>query len=169
MISFVDDDEEDDMARVTGGGACILCHLALLATLSHASEKRQESQAPPPATVVKASKKVPNPDGKKGAGCHQAGVERVAVEVRARGLKVAFEHLVKTPSGRMKTRYVDIAGKDDQGKVIELHQIGKRSKSGGAVKRERLALEDIEAATGMRPIFHPYNNPTNGACMWDTK
>jgi hypothetical protein len=36
-------------------------------------------------------------------------------------------------------------------------QIGKQNLSGTPVAREVQALDDIEAATGIRPIFVPYN------------
>ena len=38
-----------------------------------------------------------------------------------------------------------------------MHQIGRQNKDGTPVSRERRASDDIEAATGMRPNFYPYN------------
>jgi hypothetical protein len=65
---------------------------------------------------------------------------------------------VSTPGGNKGTRYVDVVGKDVQGNVVEMHQVGRQTKSGPPVSRERKALDDIEGTTGTRPDFHPYNH-----------
>lgn len=100
---------------------------------------------------------MPSPNGRKGGEAHQAGVKEVAADVRSRGLEVGFEHKVSTPDGHKQTRYVDVVGKDAQGNVVEMHQVGKQTAGGKPVSRERKAIEDIGGATGIQPKFHPYN------------
>lgn len=56
-----------------------------------------------------------------------------------------------------KKRYVDVAGLDESDEIKELHQIGKQTKKGLPVKRERDAIEDTEKAQPIKPEFHPYN------------
>jgi hypothetical protein len=110
--------------------------------------------ATPPST---GSKGPPNPYGKKGGPEHQAKVAEVADDIRARGLRPRFEYRVLTPSGSKGSRYVDVIAEDDQGRVVEMHQVGRQTKA-GFLSRENRALNDIEGATGVRPKFHPYNN-----------
>ncbi|MFO0591159.1 MAG: FG-GAP-like repeat-containing protein [Polyangiaceae bacterium] len=99
----------------------------------------------------------PNPWGKKGGPEHQAKVAEVAEGVKSRGLEPEFEHKVATPGGGKNTRYVDVAGRDANNKVVEMHQIGRQTAAGQPVSREVRAMDDIEQATGKRPDFHPYN------------
>jgi hypothetical protein len=103
------------------------------------------------------AKKVPNPDGKKGGKDHQEKIAQVANEVEKRGLLVDVEYYVRVFQG-LKNRFVDIAGLDKvTNEVVELHQIGKQNKDGSPVKRERLAIADIEKKFLIKVIFHPYN------------
>jgi RHS repeat-associated protein len=110
------------------------------------------------AITLKAGggRKVPNPNGKKGGTAHQAKVAEVAADVKERGLKFVKEHKIKTPKGEKESRFVDVAGfiGDD---LVEMHQIGKQTMGERPVSREVKAMNDIEAAQGARPIFHPYN------------
>ncbi len=99
----------------------------------------------------------PNPYGKMGGPEHKAKVAQVAEEVKARSLKVKLEHYIKTPGGAKPVRYVDVVGRDANDNIVEMHQIGRQTKAGQPVAREIEALDDIERATGIRPIFHPYN------------
>lgn len=47
---------------------------------------------------------------------------------------------------------VDVAGLDpDTGELVELHQVGRQTRSGQPVARERRALDDIERTTRIRP------------------
>jgi hypothetical protein len=48
-------------------------------------------------------------------------------------------------------------GKNAEGKVIEMHQVGRQTGAGNPVSREVRALDDIQKATNTRPEFHPYN------------
>jgi len=104
----------------------------------------------------------PNPYGKKGGPGHQAEVASVVRDVESRGLEAQQEFRVETPKGAKKRRFVDVAGVNRMtGEVEELHQVGKQTKGGQPVARERQALEDIQEATGQNPEFHPYNRETD--------
>jgi hypothetical protein len=93
--------------------------------------------------------------GKLGGPLHRAGVERVAQSLEEDGFQVQREVQIKTPNGAKSSRWVDVVGtKNGQTKMV---QIGKQNLSGTPVAREVQALDDIEAATGIRPIFVPYN------------
>ena len=53
---------------------------------------------------------------------------------------------------------VDIVARDGEN-VVEMYQVGKQTKAGNPVSRERKAIDDINQATGMTPKFIPYNCP----------
>lgn len=63
------------------------------------------------------------------------------------------EHRVLTAGGNKGSRYVDVVGKDAQGNVVEMHQVGRQTRSGNPVSREVKALDDIQGATGVRPNY----------------
>ncbi|TKC98507.1 hypothetical protein [Polyangium fumosum] len=114
-------------------------------------------EASPANTGAAANeRRVPNPNGRNGGDAHQAKVREVTENVKKRGLEPAKEDRVKTPGGHKENRYVDVAGKRGN-EVVERHQVGKQTKDGQPVARERQALDDVERATGERPTFHPYN------------
>ena len=100
-------------------------------------------------------KKVPNPDGKLGGKEHRKKVKEVSQEVKKKGLIVVFEKLIRL--FKNKKRFVDIAGLNEQEKVIEIHQIGKQNRNSMPVKRERVVMDELEQHTGIKPIFHAYN------------
>jgi len=102
-------------------------------------------------------KSTPNPYGKLGGPEHQAVVRQVADDVAARGLRPKIEYKVTTPDGVKPTRFADVAGLDAQGNPVEFHQVGRQTKKGFPVSRERQAIRDIRNATGINPNFHPYN------------
>jgi len=121
--------------------------------------------------VEQAAKNVPNPHGKKGGPAHQAGIEDVKNDIESRGLEPVDELRVKTPNGEKSSRFIDVAAKDPAtGEIVEVHQVGKTTKSGKPVSRERKAMKDIkrtikdktsearypfsEDPTG---VFHPYD------------
>jgi RHS repeat-associated protein len=89
---------------------------------------------------------------------HQTKVGQVVQDIKNRGLEPRQEHQVKTPGATKGARYVDVVARDANGKVVEMHQVGKQTKGGLPVSRERQAMDDIQKATGTRPTFHPYNN-----------
>jgi hypothetical protein len=100
----------------------------------------------------------PNPYGSKGGPAHQGKVEEVERGMKERGLKTEREFKVDTPQGEKGSRRVDVVGKNPEtGAVEEMHQVGRATKGGEPVARERRALHDIERATGTRPKFTPYN------------
>jgi len=102
-------------------------------------------------------KTVPNPNGKKGGKKHQLKIEEIEKDILNRDYIAARERAHKK-EGTNKKRYSDIVAIDSETKDIkEIHQIGKQNKNGTPVKRERKAIEDIEKATGLKVIFHPYN------------
>jgi hypothetical protein len=101
-------------------------------------------------------KKIPNPFGKKGCEEHQEKVEEVADEVETRDLKVVKEKNIDLSTG--KRRYIDVAGIDIDDNIVELHQVGKQTKKGLPVKRERVVIEEVREETGIDIEFHPYND-----------
>ena len=104
-----------------------------------------------------AARKIPNPDGKKGGPAHQSKVEEVAADIRSRGLDVDFEHMVPTPGAGKSKRFVDVVGRNPvTGEIQEMHQIGRQTKGGLPVSRERSAIQDIFDATKSTREFHPY-------------
>ena len=104
------------------------------------------------------TKLVPNPFGKLGGPAHQAKVAEVAAGIESRGLEAGFEHMVPTPAGSKTRRFVDAVGRDPMtGEIVEMHQVGRQTMGGLPVSRERTALDDIQAGSGIRPKFHPYN------------
>lgn len=109
------------------------------------------------AAIFSEAKRIPSPNGKKGGPEHQAEVKRVGADIERRGLKSQEEFKVDTPGGHKQKRYVDVVALDKKGEVVEMHQVGKQTMGGEAVSRERKAMDDIEAASKMRPQFHPYN------------
>ncbi len=99
-------------------------------------------------------KKVPNPNGKKGGEKHQQKVKEVFADVRKRGFKAKLEHFLKLISGQ--GRFMDVA-EIDNGTEIMYHQIGKQTKKGLPVKRERDVIEEVENDKNIPITFHPYN------------
>lgn len=114
------------------------------------------------APTTKGPKTVPNPYGKNGGPAHQEVVESIVMDIESRGLKARKEYRVDTPEGKKSRRYVDVVAEDKDGNVVEMHQVGKQTRKGKPIARERVAIEDIANAPGGRGIsmtFHPYNAP----------
>ncbi len=104
-------------------------------------------------------KRVPNPFGELGGPAHQAKVEEVAGNMAQKGLEVSREVRIATPGGAKSARYADAVGRDPAtGKIREIHQVGKQTKKGQPVSRERKAVEDIEKARKQKVTFDPYND-----------
>ena len=63
-----------------------------------------------------------------------------------------------TPGGRKASRYVDVVALDANGIPVEFHQIGRVTKSGAPIARERYAISDIFEFGGydVSIHFHPY-------------
>ena len=91
------------------------------------------------------------------AGHHfvDQAVDRVVKWFESQGYQTRTEVQIKTPNGAKSSRFADIvAYKDGEVKVI---QVGKQNLNGTSVARELRADDDIEAITGMRPDYVPYN------------
>jgi hypothetical protein len=100
----------------------------------------------------------PNPFGKKGGPAHQQKIDEIFQDIKDRGLIPRTEERVITEGGGKSSRYVDVSALDPAtGKVVERYQVGKQTKAGNPVKREVRAMDDIEAADGLRPTSVPYN------------
>ena len=130
-------------------------------TPSQAGPQATTPPPPPPPTPSenqnKPKNKAPNPNGKKGGPAHQAKVGEVEQDMQSRGLDTQREYKIDTPNGEKSSRFVDIVGKDEQGNVVEMNQVGKQTQGGKPVAREDRALNDVQQQTGDRPNFHPYN------------
>jgi hypothetical protein len=108
--------------------------------------------------VVDVAKTVPNPYGRLGGPAHQQKVSEIVSGIESRGLEPAREIRIPTPAGSKSQRYIDVGARDPvTGNIVETYQVGRQTKSGLPVSRERQALDDIEHATGQRPKFEPYN------------
>jgi hypothetical protein len=103
-------------------------------------------------------KKCPNPNGKKGGAEHQAEVDAVEQQIKERGNTPDREHQVDTPGGEKTKRFVDVAELDPTTQEpIDFHQVGKETQAGNPIAREQRAIDDILEASGLKPLFHPYN------------
>jgi hypothetical protein len=90
------------------------------------------------------SKNVPNPNGKKGGKDHQDKVNELADQITKSNLVARREFFVEVFNG-LKNRFVDVATLDKVTLMpIAFYQVGKQNQDGTPVKRERLAILDIE-------------------------
>ncbi len=109
-------------------------------------------------TAADANKLVPNPYGKKGGPAHQAKVDDVVASIEGRALTAQKEVRIDTPGGSKQKRYANVVARDANGKIVEIHQVGKQTKGGQPVSRERRAIDDIERAKKQKVEYHPYND-----------
>ena len=101
---------------------------------------------------------VPNPFGRRGGQAHQDKVAEAIKQLKSDGFtKVGTERTIITPNGEKTRRAVDVRGINPTTGEVKDIQVGRQNKNGTPVARERRALDDIEKATGQRPIFIPYN------------
>jgi RHS repeat-associated protein len=110
--------------------------------------------------LIGTSMRVPNPYGKLGGPAHQATVAELAESITARGLLPVPELRVLTPAGEKGARFIDMAARDPETlQIVEMYQVGRQTKSGLPVARERAALDDIRGALGNQSSvqFVPYN------------
>jgi hypothetical protein len=98
----------------------------------------------------------PNPDGRLGSPAHQAEVQQIANDIRARGLTPQQEFRVETPGGFKPVRYVDVAALDDAGNPVEFYQVGRQTAGGLPVMRESQAIWDIWSVSDVPVTFRPY-------------
>lgn len=83
-------------------------------------------------------------------------------DVESRGLLARQEARFRTPGGEKQNRFADVVGLNRQtGEVEEIIQIGRTTKSGLPVARERRALNDIlnspDRPNGVDPRFIDVN------------
>jgi len=104
-----------------------------------------------------AQKTISNPNGKNGGKDHRDKIKEVESDIVKRKLEPVREKYKQKSDKMEKARYIDIIAENKEGDLLEVHQIGKQNKNGTPVKRERKAMADIEKATGLKVIFHPYN------------
>jgi len=101
------------------------------------------------------TKKVPNPNGRKGGEKHQNLVQKIVDILEKRFKRVRKETRIETSEDT--SRYADVAAFNDDGKIAEIYQIGKQNQDGTPVKREREAIAEIEEASGIKVTFTAYN------------
>ena len=109
----------------------------------------------------KPVRRIPNPHGSLGGPAHRDKVQQVANELERRGFKITGgggrmpEERLPVP-GRRAGRRPDITAEKD-GRTVRV-QVGKQTKGGGPVARERDALGDIRSVQepGDHTIFIPY-------------
>jgi RHS repeat-associated protein len=99
--------------------------------------------------------------GSRGGDAHQGTIERRIRELEAEGKEhigggSRKEEVIDTPTGEKSCRRPDITMQDPDTGDIHRENVGKSTKSGQPIARERRALDDIEAATGSRPCYTPY-------------
>lgn len=88
-------------------------------------------------------KSVPNPWGRLGGPQHVAKVNEVAADMEARGLQTVREVKFSAGAGGTgRTRYADVVGYRN-GVMEEVGQVGRQTKSGSPIFREREAMTDI--------------------------
>lgn len=101
---------------------------------------------------------VPNPFGKRGGQAHQDKVAEAMEQLKSNGFEdIRTERTIYTPNGEKTKRAVDVRGINPTTGEVKYVQVGRQNKNETPVARERRALDDIEKATGQRPIFIPYN------------
>ena len=97
----------------------------------------------------------PNPNGRKGGPAHQNTIQREKQKLEATGFNTHTENKVDILNGYKSKRFTDLMG--TKGKETIHIQVGKATKGGIPVARERRALEDLLKA-GIDAIFVPYNS-----------
>lgn len=95
----------------------------------------------------------PNPNGRKGCQAHQDKIEEIKQDLIGRGYEVKTEKYVPTPGGYKNSRFIDIYAKKGSDEIAI--QVGRMTKSGLPVARERRALADLMGA-GYGAIFIKY-------------
>ena len=108
--------------------------------------------------AASATKKVPNPNGKKGGEAHQNTMKEVENDLKTEGFdKIDNEVMVKTPDGEKSKRFIDVQGTNTKTGEVKQVQVGKQNKNGTPIARERRAINDVEKVTKKKVEFRPYN------------
>jgi len=132
------------------------------------SAKKKIGTKKVPIATSPTKKKCPNPDGKKGCKAHRDKIDAVEKDLQKKypNHDITREAGFEVVNGKKKKRYADIIVADKNGKVIEIHQVGKTNpKSKTIVSREKDAFADIDKSTegkGVPKVFHSYNDPSLG-------
>lgn len=64
--------------------------------------------------------------------------------IQLKNITAKTEYRFRTSNGQKSSRYADVVGLDSQGRVAEIHQVGRNTKRYNApVARERSAIRDI--------------------------
>ncbi len=100
------------------------------------------------------SKKVPNPDGKKGSIKHQNKIKEEFDSIEKSGLEAETEHRIKFPDGTVN--YIDVAGIDNTGNPAKFVQVGVQTKKGNPVAREQRIIDKIKRFFKIPVTFVPY-------------
>jgi len=113
------------------------------------------------AGKVNAPRGPPSPNGRRGGPEHQRVVKERIEELQARGHTHTHggsepEEFIKAQNGARRHRSPDITMTAPDGSTYRAN-VGRATKSGKPVARERRALDDIERSKGARPDFIPYN------------
>ncbi len=98
------------------------------------------------------SKKIPNPNGRRGNEDHYTLIDKILHVLEKFGLNSKAEFGIKIDDN--KKRFADAVGLDENNNIVEIHQVGRTNKDGSPVIRERRAITDIEKATKLKVIFH---------------
>ena len=106
------------------------------------------------ACVLVHNRNCTNKYGRKGGPAHQKKIADLYDYYRSQGYTVETEQMVLTPGGHKSKRFADLMITKDN-KAIYI-QVGRATKGGLPVARERRALQDIMNA-GKRVIFFAYN------------
>ena len=109
-----------------------------------------------------ADHSVPNPDGSRGSPAHREKIQERIEELEEEGLEHVGggslpEQRIRTENGEKSYRRPDISMRDPETGEPYYENVGRQTQSGEPEARERRALDDIEEATGIRPVFTPYN------------
>jgi hypothetical protein len=81
--------------------------------------------------------------GRLGGKKHREIVELLKQDILNKNLTPRREYFVRTPGGYKNYRFVDVAALDDYGNPIAFYQVGKATKTGFPILRERLAIYDL--------------------------
>jgi hypothetical protein len=148
---------EQASAMATGAFIARIAATEGLKAVAKAAAKEAVEQTTGIPTDVGAIGKAARP-GRLGGAAHRAKVSERAAKLEKQGFTIEAgggkfkERAVIIPEG--KKRFPDISAKDPAGKIY-YENIGRTTKTGQPVKREREALQDIERATGTKPGYTP--------------
>lgn len=86
---------------------------------------------------------IPNPGGKLGDAETRHTTERIKKDLESKGFRHFVEVYFEKGSRGVKDRYADVVGKHRLTGMAIVINIGRKTKEGRPIKRERLAMRDI--------------------------